>query len=365
LKLLITTTYWRKSDGGGIKTYLVNLVQELERMGLDVDVIFEHGEDPDNYKIVEEELNAPFPLKILRAYLALKRLRPEVIHSHGGLYYYLIAGYFYKIIHGTTLVYTFHTEPSPDSQISPLRRFFLQNLLTRCDCVTFVSKALKAKIEDLWGLRFSKYTITYAGVNSEEVSELSRENFLKTFKIDKNSTILLALGLTAMSYKAEGLKILIKAIREVRSKYPNVILVATREGRYIPELKDFAKKEGLEGAVVFTGDVENSYVPLAVCDIYTHISLGEGLPIALLEAMSLGKPIIATAVGGIPEAIEDGFNGFLVGPNENEIAEKICFLIEQKDLADKLGKNARSTAQERFTWKSSAERFIYIYKNKT
>ncbi len=361
LKLLITTTYWKKSDGGGIKTYLVNLVQELERMGLDVNVVFEHGEDPDNYKIVKEELSAPFPLKIFRAYLALKRLRPDVVHSHGGLYYYLFAGYFYKITHGSTLIYTFHTEPSPDSQISPLRRFFLQNLLTRCDCVTFVSKALKVKIEDLWGLRFSKYTITYAGVNFEEVSEISRQNFLKTFKIDESSIILLALGLTALSYKAEGLKILIKAIRGVRSRYPNVILVATREGRYIPELKDFVKREGLEGAVVFTGDVDNSYVPLAVCDIYTHISLGEGLPIALLEAMSLGKPIVATSVGGIPEAIEDGKNGLLVEPNPTKIAEKICYLLANRDKAEELGQNAKKIAEERFTWNKATARFLDLY----
>jgi len=73
LKILITTTYWKKSDGGGIKTYLVDLVQELERKGLNVEVIFEHGEDADNYKITEEELTAPFPVKILRAYLALNK----------------------------------------------------------------------------------------------------------------------------------------------------------------------------------------------------------------------------------------------------------------------------------------------------
>ena len=364
MKILITTTYWEKSDGGGIKTYLVNLVQELERKGLDVDVIFEHGEDADNYKITEEELKAPFPVKIMLAYLALNRLKPDAVHSHGGMYYYLIAGYFYKFFHKTTLVYTFHTEPRPDSQISPLRRFFLQSLLARCDCVTFVSKALKAKIEELWGLGFSRYTITYAGVKFQDVSPGSTEDFLKAFKIDKNSIILLALGLTAMSYKAQGLKVLMRAVREVRRKYPDVILVATREGSYVPELKDFARREGLEDAVVFTGDVENSYVPLAACDIYTHITMGEGLGISLLEAMAMGKPVIATSVGGIPEAIDDGFNGFLVGPDENKIAEKICFLIEHRDLASEIGRNAKITAQERFTWVRSAERFMNIYRKK-
>ncbi|VVB67240.1 Trehalose synthase [uncultured archaeon] len=78
----------------------------------------------------------------------------------------------------------------------------------------------------------------------------------------------------------------------------------------------------------------------------------------------MGKPIIATSVGGIPEAIDDGFNGFLVEPDENLIAEKICFLIEHRDLASELGRSAKATAQERFTWKRSAERFIDIYRKR-
>jgi len=164
-----------------------------------------------------------------------------------------------------------------------------------------------------------------------------------------------------MSYKAQGLKILMKAVKETRRKYPHVILVATRQGSFVPELKDFARTEGLEDAVIFTGDVDNPRVPLAACDIYAHISLGEGLPISILEAMAMGKARHSNPRGGIPEAIEDGKDGLLVEPSPTKIAEKICYLLTNKDKAEALGKNAKKTAEERFTWEKAAVRFLDLY----
>lgn len=357
---MITTTYWKGSQGGGIKTYLVNLAEELKTRGVEVDVIFREGSDPENHK-VDEESRSPLPVKVLSAFGKIRRIKPEVIHSHGGMYYYIFAGYLYKIIYGTKLIYTFHTEPKALDRLSIFRRASLQLLLNRCDCVTFVSKALRAKVKDVWGLEFKRATITYAGVGYKEVSEESKRNFCHSFGIKPNSIVLLALGLTALSYKAEGLKLLIKAVRKVKDKHPNITLIATREGGYLEELRELSRREGVEKNIVFAGDVEDPRVPLAICDIYTHISLGEGLPIAILEAMSMGKPIIATRVGGIPEAVSDGEDGLLVDPDVDEIAEKIELLLKDKRAAKELGERAKKTASEKFSWKRSADKMLKIY----
>ena len=233
-------------------------------------------------------------------------------------------------------------------------------LLSRCDKVTFVSEGLQVKVREIWGLDLKNTAITYAGAGSKEVSNDDKRKFCDEFGIDSGSIILLALGLTSMSYKAEGLKLLIKAVKEVEKRYPDITLIATGKGIFFDELKEFANLEGAD-SVIFVGDVKNPYIPLALCDIYTHISLGEGLPVALLEAMSMGKPIIATSVGGIPEAIEDGQNGILTPPDVDKIAEKIIYLIENPGEAEKLGRRARQTLEERFTWRASADKFIEIY----
>lgn len=360
MRILITTTYW-KGCPGGIRSYLEGLVNELKRRDVDVKVAFMEGNDPENYKIKNRRF---ILIKLLSAFYLLLKIKPEVIHSHGGLYYFLLAGYFYKKFFGCKLIYTFHTEPEKGNKLPILKRFALQKLLERCDHVTFVSKKLEATVREVWGLNFNNIVVTYAGVSITNVSEEEIATFKRKFGIKDQYPILLASGLTALKYKAEGLKHLIKSLKNIRPTYPNAILIATREGRYTPELKAFAKEEGLENAVIFTGDVENPYVPLSLCNIYTHISLGEGgVSIALLEAMSMGKPIIASPAGGIPEAIEDGKNGLLVEPDEVKIAEKIIYLLENKEKAKEIGMNAKKTAEERFSWSAAVNSILNMYKN--
>jgi len=181
--------------------------------------------------------------------------------------------------------------------------------------VTFVSKKLQERIIDVHDLSFSKTTITYAGVRAREVTDEEVTRFREEYGIDDDAVVLLAQAMTAHPLKAEGLKLLIRAVRLLRESYPDVVLIATREGRYTEELRTFAREEGVEKHVIFTGDVENPFAPLKICDLYTHITFGEGgVSLSLLETMAMGKPIVATPIGGIPEAITDGKNGLLVAP---------------------------------------------------
>jgi len=108
--------------------------------------------------------------------------------------------------------------------------------------------------------------------------------------------------------------------------------------------------------------VENPFVPLKICDLYTHITLGEGgLSLPLLEAMAMGKPIVATPVGGIPEAITDGENGLLVAPEAEQVAEKIDLLLRNREYGERLGRCAKATVGERFTWEQATKTFLGVY----
>lgn len=356
MKISLITNYWINSDGGGVKTYLINLVDEFKKNGsVNVDVIFREGADNENYHIPGNKL-----LFSMRSFYILNRKKPNVIYSQG-VWYCLLGAVLYRILHPKTkLIHTFHTEPT--NKLSMFRKIFIQFLLNRCDYVTFVSKNLKEKNEKVLGLKFKKTEITYAGVNSpKEITDIETSDFYNRFNIKEGSIILLAHGLTSLKYKAEGAKLLIKSIKIVIQKYPNVVLILTKEGPFSNQLKIFSKSEGVYENVVFTGNLENPNVPLKICNLYTHTPLVEGgVSLAILEAMAMGKPILATAVGGIPEAIEDGINGLLVESDDVKIAEKIEYMLDNRDIAIKLGNNAKVTVNKKFTWEEAASRFIKL-----
>lgn len=355
--IAIVTPYWKGSPGGGILTYLTGLVEELGNRGITVKVVFKEGIDSRNYWVKGNRFL--FPLK---AFWVLRRIKPVVVHSQG-TWYCLLSGCLYKKAYGARLIHTFHS--SPGGQKLPLfGKTFMQFLLNQCDCVTFVSKALKNEVEKIWGINSKNTEITYAGVTPRKVTENELNEFRAKFGLKDDSIVLLAQAFTANKLKAEGAKLLMKAIKILNGKYPNIVLILTREATYSNELRAFAKELGLEDKVVFTGDVNNPYIPLAICDIYTHTPLSEGLPMALLEAMSMGKPIIATDIGGIPEAIKNMDNGILLEPGVDEIAKAIDDLLENRNLANKLGGNAKRTAQQKFTWEQAADKFLKIYEGK-
>jgi len=354
MKVTIISNYWKGSQGGGVKTYLVNFMDELKKRYIEVNIVFREGHDPENYRCTGSRFL--FPLK---AFVNLRKIKPPIIHSHGA-WYCLLPGVIYKEFHGSVLIHTFHTEP--DKKLPLFFKIVFQGLLNKCDYVTFVSKGLEEKVEDVYGLKFKKIAITYAGVRSKKVSENEIKEFYEKFNLRNDSIILLVQAFTAHKLKAEGAKLVIKAVKKLKEQYPNIILILTREGVYSNKLKEFSKNESVGNNVIFTGGVDNPFIPLAICDIYTHITLGEGgVSLALLEAMSMGKPIIATSVGGIPEAIEDGRNGILIEPDVDEIIEKIECLLENREFAEELGENAKKTAEEKFTWEKTINKFVEIY----
>ena len=124
----------------------------------------------------------------------------------------------------------FYTEPVRKLPLPG--RIFFQSLLNACDCVTFVSKRLQERVVEVDGLPFSKTAITYAGVRAGEGSNDEVEHFRKQYGIGDDAVVLLAIRMTAHPLKAEGLKLLIRAVRILRETYPDIVLFATWDEEY-------------------------------------------------------------------------------------------------------------------------------------
>jgi glycosyltransferase involved in cell wall biosynthesis len=109
----------------------------------------------------------------------------------------------------------------------------------------------------------------------------------------------------------------------------------------------------------FVKDVANL---LAVIDIGILCSEREALPLTLLEYMASGKPIVATNIGGVPEVVQEGVNGYLVQTGDyHALAQRINSLLADRDLAARMGENGRSIVKQRFTEQTMMQQIENLY----
>ena len=168
----------------------------------------------------------------------------------------------------------------------------------------------------------------------------------------------------------KGVIYLVQAIKYVLEKHPQTFFLISGNDYYgYPEYRDDVYKvieqDNVGGNIILLGDIPynkmRDYDQIA--DIVTLPSLLEATSLSGLEAMSCGKPLVGSNVGGIPEIIDDGETGILVHKeNPKDIAEAINKLLSDEKMAEDFGKQARRKAVEEFSWEVIARRTEEIYK---
>lgn len=342
---------------GGITTFVDNLRRNLSRKGCSVLIISNAGNENLHIKVLK---NGKY-FFILNSYRILRQEKPDVLHSHSR-WNILTPCVIYKLFHpNTTLLHTYHTEFADRIQV--IKRKIIELLLSKCNAVTFVSEDLERKIDRHLEIKTQKRVI-YPGVAMGQVNEDEVNIFRDKYDLNDAMPIISFIGPLVWKMKVEGVRRLIDSFRIVKETYPAAKLLIVGDGVYRKELERIVKESHMTEEVIFTGSLDNTSIPLSIIDIYTHISLQEGLPIALLEAMSMGKPVIATKAGGIPEVIEHGKNGLLVEPEPKKIAQTIIALYDDKERMRILGVNAQKTVNERYRWEDIAQEFMVLYEAK-
>jgi len=145
-----------------------------------------------------------------------------------------------------------------------------------------------------------------------------------------------------LSY-AKGHKYFISAANLICNIRSDIVFYIIGDGELKEELKKKVDKLNLTSKFIFTGYLKDMKPVLRTVDIVIMPSLFEGIPCLLLEIMSMGIPVIASAVGGIPSVITSGHNGILVSPrNEKEICYEVIKLLEDKVLRKNISLNART-----------------------
>jgi glycosyltransferase involved in cell wall biosynthesis len=125
-----------------------------------------------------------------------------------------------------------------------------------------------------------------------------------------------------------------------------------------------AQRLGVKDSIVFTGYTPDKELPklYQAADVFAFSTFYEHHPFAVLEALSTGLPVVTTRVGGIPETIDNGKDGFMVEPfHPEQFADKILYLLEHPVDAQEMGLLARKTILERFDWRIVVKDAIKVY----
>jgi glycosyltransferase involved in cell wall biosynthesis len=156
--------------------------------------------------------------------------------------------------------------------------------------------------------------------------------------------------------------IFLRAMEKTIPHVPDVKALIIGDGRDRSTLEGFCRERGLGAHVAFLGFQENIADYYQVLDLLVQPSFSEGLPNTVLEAMCFGVPVLATAVGGVPEIIQDG-NGVMVPPNDpDSLAEKMVALLTEGGLRQAIGARGKRSLHPRFSSDHRARQIIALYQ---
>jgi glycosyltransferase involved in cell wall biosynthesis len=173
------------------------------------------------------------------------------------------------------------------------------------------------------------------------------------------------LGIVAHILPHKGYDDLVQALALLLEKLPTVkclIVGRAPRKRYLQRLLQRAERLSVRDRLIMAGFQEDVVPFLHTMDVFVLPSRTEGFPMTILEAMAAGRPVVATAVGGIPEIVRDGETGFLTPPGDpGRLAEAFLQLLEAPTLATAMGEAGRKRVESHFTLESEARQITTVY----
>jgi glycosyltransferase involved in cell wall biosynthesis len=226
------------------------------------------------------------------------------------------------------------------------------------DKVLCVSNAIANELRDA-GVK-SKISTHYLGLfGKREKSNEHRKKIRQEFKISDEAMVLACI---AFDHSLKGIDILLNAFNIVREKFPKLHLIIVGVDEQSSALPSQASALGLSGCVHWAGIRDAGWQILNAADIYLQPSRSEGLGLAIMEAMSLELPVIASRVGGIPEIVIDEKTGYLFSPEDIPgFSAAISKMLSSPNKARSMGKEGCLKFQQQFQGEKSIKKLVENY----
>jgi glycosyltransferase involved in cell wall biosynthesis len=345
---------------GGVEEFICTFSRELKNKGLNfVVILFNRGllaKRLNENGIQVEVLNTGFKYDLTSIFKIKKILsnhRVDIMHIHG--YKAMVLGGAASALLGIRIIKTEHGRQEPSRGFGRFKmslnlyldRLFSKHLL---DGIVFVSKDIQYFFSKSY-LKIKQYVV-YNAIEPIEVDETKR------IEMDNGY---FKMGVIGRISEVKGHMFLLKAMRRLKH-LEKIRLYVFGEGPLEKECKDYCFTNGLYERVYFMGFKRNIEDYLCRLDLLIMPSLHEGLPYALLEAMYLRVPVVASEVGGLKEVIDDGQDGILLPPQDEEaLSYAIERLYNNKELRDAIAHKAYNKICSEFMAMDMMEKYINVY----
>ena len=304
----------------------------------------------------------------------LRREQPQILHIHLHLFFTCIlsflAGKFLKV------PFILHTEHQPEVDFrnhyiipsavldKKLIRVIRNIQFSISSKIIAVSQFVKEQIIKRYEVKDERIIVIYNGIDSTDFTR--QENIggiRRRFGLYEGERVVGAVG---NLFDVKGFNYLLEAAAEVIARDAKVSFLIAGDGREGRDLRSYAKKLGIDRKVKFTGYLKEINALYSIMDVFVLSSIFEGLPYTLLEAMAIGVPVVATAVGGVPEVITSERKGILVAPRDpHAIAEKILFLLQHPETAKQMASRAAAGVREHFSLKAMIGETTNVYQERS
>ena len=285
----------------------------------------------------------------------IKKFSYDIIHSHTSHAHSL--AFLASIGTGATRLVTRRVD------FSIFRRSFLKLSGIKYRFMADYYIAISHKIKEVLvndGIPDQRIFVVHSGIDPQRFMQATGDHLLSEFNIKEKQKVVINVAHLA---EHKGQKYLVRAIPRVLAKLPDTRFFIIGKGELMEKLKKTASGLGLKKELIFTGfrdDVAGFY---QIADLYVMSSVQEGLGTAVLDALALAKPVVATRAGGLPEIIHDGKTGRLVAPADPEaLADGIVEMLTRAQAAKAMANEGQSMVQNTFSIDAMVKNNIEIYK---
>lgn len=296
---------------------------------------------------------------MLATWVRLKRTRPTLLHVHH--VWPAADRYLATLARAAGVSHLVVTEHIVGESHSEGQRTLKRRELAQADAVTAVCGAVADSLVRDYAVERARVRVVPNGADLPD--EEGERRAARRLRDDLGAETFKPLWVCAARLETQkGHAVLLDALAKLRARGLEFVVAFAGEGSLRGALEARTRELGLESRVRFLGQVETVGPLLSAADAVVLPSLWEGLPLSLLEAMARARAVVATRVGGIPEAVEDRLHGLLVAPEDvDALAAALEELHQKADVGRRLGLAAAERMRERYTWGRVVDAFETVY----